>query len=200
MSGSVVRAKTAVITGAPGSGKTALIEELAARGLRVVPEAARAILREPGGMALRADDPLGFADAMLAREVADLKSVSDEDTWTIFDRGIGDSLGFLRLIGADLSTGILQQATSIRYSGPVFVAPSWKEIFHRDAERTQTWDQALASGVAVSEGWLGLGYNLIELPLTTLSERASFVEARLAKPVSLLRPSAAQPPSVPTIC
>ena len=53
------------IMGAPGAGKSTLIAELAARGWRTVPEAARTILQQPGGMDLRAGDPLGFAQAML---------------------------------------------------------------------------------------------------------------------------------------
>lgn len=177
----LIRSRTAVVTGAPGAGKTALIEELARRGYRTIPEAARAILREPGGMALRADDPLGFAQAMLARELADLKATSDDGIWTIFDRGIGDSLGFLRLIGLDPPAAAGEQVDSLRYSGPVFVAPPWQEIFHGDTERIQNWDEALASGEAVSATWRGLGYELTELPLAPLARRADFVEVNLVE-------------------
>ena len=79
--------RTAVITGAPGAGKTALIEVLALRGWRTVPEVARAILRQSGGMALRVSDPMEFGAAMLEREIAGLEGVKDDGTWTIFDRG-----------------------------------------------------------------------------------------------------------------
>ena len=179
MSGSVIRAKTAVITGAPGAGKTALIEELAARGLRVVPEAARAILRGPGGMELRSSHPLGFAQALLARELASLEAIANDGNWTIFDRGVGDTPGILSLIELDLSPLAAQKVKLLRYSGPVFVAPSWQDIFHRDAERIQTWAEAIAGGKAVARAWRGLGYELIELPLATVAERADFVEAHL---------------------
>lgn len=172
--------QTAVITGAPGAGKTALIEELARRGFGTVAEAARAILREPGGMALRAGDPLGFARAMLARELADLAAVPNDGAWTIFDRGIGDSSGFLRLAGLDPPAELKLLATSSRYSGPVFLAPAWQDIFHGDAERVQTWSEALASGEAVAAAWRALGYELIELPRSSPAARADFVEAELA--------------------
>jgi predicted ATPase len=55
-----------VLTGAPGAEKTTLLNAAAALGLTTSPEVARDLLRQPGGMALRADDPLGFAEAMLA--------------------------------------------------------------------------------------------------------------------------------------
>lgn len=177
----MVRSRTAVVTGAPGAGKTALIDELSRRGLRTVSETARAILLKPGGMALRTEDPLGFAEAMIAREVADLEAVPDDGEWTVFDRGIGDSLGFARLIGVELSTSTLQYATSFGYSGPIFVASAWRDIFHGDSERTQTWDEAVASGESVEAMWRELGYELAKLPLASLAHRADLVEASLAK-------------------
>ena len=179
MSGSVIRAKTAVITGAPGAGKTALIEELAARGLRVVPEAARAILREPGGMELRAENPLGFARAMIAREICDLAAVRDDDRWTVFDRGLGDSLGFMRLSGLAVPADLEAQLAEWRYSGPVFVALAWNAIFRNDTERVQDWAEAQASGSAVIKAWSEAGYPLVELPFGMVGERADFVISNL---------------------
>ena len=177
----MIALRTAVVTGAPGAGKTALLEELALRGWRIVPEAARAILREPGGMVLRGDDPLGFAQQMLAREIADLDAVCDDGRWTIFDRGIGDTIGFLRLSGLLSITESARWNEGPRYSGPIFFAPAWKAIYHPDPERIQTWVEAVASGAAVAEGWHGEGFTPIELPLATVSERADFVEVRLSE-------------------
>ena len=55
----------AAITGAPGAGKSTLLAELSRRGVTTVGEVARTILRSAGGMSLREDYPLVFADAML---------------------------------------------------------------------------------------------------------------------------------------
>jgi predicted ATPase len=60
-----------VLTGGPGAGKTALLCEAERAGLTTSPEVARALLKQPGGMALRVNDPLGFADAMLAAHLAE---------------------------------------------------------------------------------------------------------------------------------
>ncbi|WP_321163363.1 MULTISPECIES: AAA family ATPase [unclassified Sphingomonas] len=59
-----------IITGGPGSGKTTLIDALAAEGIRHMPEAGRAIIRDQvaiGGSALPWADRAAFADLMLAR-------------------------------------------------------------------------------------------------------------------------------------
>ena len=172
----LVRPRTAVITGAPGAGKTTLLEMLATRGWRVVPEAARAILREPGGMALRNDDPLGFTRAMIEREMAHLAAAPDDGRWTIFDRGFFDSIAFLNLSGSRASA---MAVPPLRYSGPVFVAPAWAEIYHPDAERIQDLSEAQVSGDAVTAAWIAAGYALVALPLGTPLERAEFVATTL---------------------
>ena len=181
MNSAILRPRTAVISGAPGSGKTALLSTLARRGFRVVDEAARAILREPGGMALRADDPLAFAKAMFAREMADLESVADDRRWTIFDRGLADSVGFLRLSGIAVPAEMARWPAQIRYSGPVFLAPAWARIYRGDAERIQDWDQAVASGEAVAAAWRDAGHNPIDLPQIAPEERADFVQSCLTE-------------------
>ena len=61
--------RRAAITGAPGAGKSTLLGELAKLGVAVVPEVARNILKAQGGMSLREEDPLGFADAMLGAQL-----------------------------------------------------------------------------------------------------------------------------------
>ena len=144
-------------------------------------EVARTILKLPGGMALRASNPKMFGTAMLEREIADLEAVPDDGAWTIFDRGIGDSLGFFGLSGLRVPAMLAQRAAALRYSGPIFVAPPWAAIFCSDEERTQDWNEALSSGEAVKRAWSDAGYVPIDLPLATPELRADFLEARLIR-------------------
>ena len=61
-----------IITGGPGSGKTSLIEALAAEGLHHMPEAGRAIIQDQvdiGGSALPWADRDAFAVLMFAWEM-----------------------------------------------------------------------------------------------------------------------------------
>ncbi|SHL55450.1 AAA domain-containing protein [Sphingobium sp. YR657] len=89
-----------VITGGPGSGKTSLIKALAAQGLDHMPEAGRAIIQDQldvGGTALPWADREAFAQMMLAWEVRSYRDAIGSPGPVIFDRGIPDVIGYLKL-------------------------------------------------------------------------------------------------------
>jgi predicted ATPase len=172
---------TAVVTGGPGTGKSTLLAVLAQRGVAVEAEVARAILQAPGGMALRAADPAAFADAMFAGEAARQSAAHARGGTTVFDRGVPDTVGFLTLEQLPVPTAIDQHCRSVRYSGPIFVTPSWPAIYAQDAERTQTWEEAVASARATSAAWQAYGYSLVEIPCCDVAARADFVLAHLSR-------------------
>ena len=62
----------------------------------------------------------------------------------IFDRGIPDVIGYLRLCGLPVPATVLKAAEQRRYARRVFIAPPWPAIFEQDAERKQTLAEAEA--------------------------------------------------------
>lgn len=73
-----------VITGGPGSGKTSLVEALAALGHPVEPEAGRAIIRRQqaiDGQALPWRDRALFAELMLDRDLEDTPGRRPRRIW-----------------------------------------------------------------------------------------------------------------------
>jgi predicted ATPase len=171
--------RRAVITGAPGAGKTTLLEEASAAGLTTSPEVARQLLQAPGGMDLRADDPLGFAEAMLAAHRREFEAYAAAPSPVLFDRGFPDVVGFLDVSGLPVSPAIDRACRSLRYSGPVFRAPAWAAIYQQDAERIQDWEAALASDLAVTAAWRRYGYAVIDLPLVSVGKRLNFLNAHV---------------------
>ncbi|MET1756476.1 AAA family ATPase [Novosphingobium sp. RD2P27] len=172
-----------VITGGPGSGKTSLIDALAAEGLRHMPEAGRAIIQDQvdiGGTALPWDDGEAFAALMLAWEMRSYREAVNAPGPTIFDRGIPDVIGYLRLCGLPVPAPALRAAEQRRYARKVFIAPPWPAIFEQDAERRQTLAEAEATFHAMVDAYSNLGYELLMLPLTSVVERARFVRAQIA--------------------
>jgi predicted ATPase len=172
-----------VITGGPGSGKSTLIEALAARGFATMPEAGRTIIREQvagGGLALPWADRLAFAERMLAFEIKSYRAAATLDRPVVFDRGVPDVVGYLRVSGLLVPAHIERAARDYRYHRKVFVAPPWPAIFANDAERKQSPEEAESTWRAMVEVYSALGYELVELPCVPVAERVAFVCAAIA--------------------
>ncbi|WP_265838705.1 AAA family ATPase [Roseomonas mucosa] len=167
-----------VITGGPGSGKSSLIEALAARGYAHMPEAGRAIIQdqtEIGGDALPWADRERFAELMLGWELRSYRDAATSQGPVIFDRGIPDVIGYLRLCQLPVPTPTMRAAELRRYARRVFIAPYWPEIFTNDAERKQSSEEASATFNAMKTTYTMLDYELVELPKISIEERADFV-------------------------
>lgn len=172
-----------VITGGPGAGKTALIEALAATGLPVMPEAGRAIIRAQqtiDGPALPWRDPARFAEAMLVWEMRSHAEAVRTRTPVLFDRGLPDVAGYLRLEGLAVPDHVSAAVRHIRYAPRVFLAPHWPQIYSRDTERRQDAAEAERTCRMMADVYSAAGYAIVELPRASVSERVSFVRARIA--------------------
>ena len=169
----------AVLTGAPGAGKTTLLGAAAAAGIATSPEVARVLLQQPGGMALREADPLGFAEAMLEAHVREFERHQGQPGPVLFDRGFPDVVGFLDVSGLPVPGSVDAACRRLRYNGPILRAPAWADIYQQDAERIQDWPQAVASDEAVTAAWRRYGYDVIDLPLAGVGERLRFLQERL---------------------
>ena len=171
-----------VLTGGPGSGKTTLIEALAAAGVVTSPEVGRAVIREQlagGGDALPWADQRAFAELMIGREVAAHDAALAGGAITVLDRGVPDVVGFLRVSGLPVPPHIDAAARTCRYNPSVFIAPYWAEIFTGDAERKQAPDEAEATFAVMVDTYRGYGYDLIELPRAPVPERVAFIVGRI---------------------
>lgn len=161
----------AVLTGAPGAGKTTLLDAAAEAGFAVSREVARSLLQSPGGMDLRANDPLGFAEAMTDAHLREYAAMAGQPGPVVFDRGLPDVAGFLDVMGLPISPAIDNACRNVRYLGPILRAPAWPAIYRQDAERIQNWDEAVASDEAVTAAWRRYGYDVAVLPLASVAER-----------------------------
>jgi predicted ATPase len=173
-----------VLTGGPGSGKTTLIEALAAAGVATSPEVGRAVIREQlatGGDALPWADQQAFAELMVVRDIAAREVALASGAITVLDRGVPDVAGFLRVSGLPVPSHIDEAARTCRYNQRVFIAPFWPEIFTGDAERKQSPDVAEATFAIMVETYRDYGYDLVELPRATVAERAAFVIERIGR-------------------
>src|SRR5258708_7470219 len=96
-----------IVTGGPRVGKTTLLNGLANRGFKIVPEDARKIIRqqiENNGDGLPWKNKELYTRLMLEASLESYKSVSQSNSGIyFFDRGIIDSLCYADIIGLPIS-------------------------------------------------------------------------------------------------
>lgn len=168
-----------VVTGGPGSGKSTLLEGLARRGLPGTDEAGRGVIQDQvtiGGSALPWDDRALFAELMLSWEMRSYRWAQQQPGVVLFDRGIPDVLGYLRLSGLAAPAPVAAAAEMFGYHRRVFIAPPWPDIFDQDSERRQDLAEAERTHDAMVETYTELGYELIGLPKADVATRIAFVE------------------------
>lgn len=172
-----------VVTGGPGSGKSAIIEALHAMGYARALEAGRGIIQDQaaiGGRALPWQDPGLFAELMLGWDMRSYHMAEAGTDPVLFDRGVVDVVGYLRLVGLPVSQHMKHAVDTFRYNRRVFIAPPWKEIYRPDRERKQDFAEAVRTYEAMVAAYSEAGYELAEIPLGPIEERVRFVVGRVA--------------------
>ncbi|PUX58018.1 AAA family ATPase [Cronobacter sakazakii] len=172
-----------VITGGPGAGKSTLLASLTRAGLNTSPETGRAIIQEQvsaGGVALPWLDREAFAAMMLNREKQAWYAADAMNDVVFFDRGIPDIIGYLNLCELPVPQTLHDAALRLRYDATVFIAPPWKAIFTQDAERRQTFEEAVRTWEAMKQVYTRYGYELAEIPFATPQARADWIRAQSA--------------------
>lgn len=167
------------MTGAPGAGKTTVLRALEIESVQKIEESAREVLSSSGGLQLRDEDPEGFVNACFESDIKKLMLAKRMNQPAIFDRAIGDTLGNYLLMGRPIPKKYRETANRMRYSGPVFDFPAWREIYEPDELRTQSFAEAVESRKAVIAAWRELKYDPVTVPLSSVKERASWLRAGL---------------------
>jgi predicted ATPase len=160
-----------VIAGGPGSGKSSLLQALAASGERCYEEASRALIREQMaqcGHRLPWGDLGAFAQDCAARMLAQLAD-SLCHSRCFFDRGLPDLIGYLSHGGRNAPDA--WRKASREYAPVAFFAPPWQEIYVNDAERPQTFAEARSLSAHIRRAYVDCGFRLVELHKGSVSER-----------------------------
>ena len=170
-----------VLTGAPGTGKTAILDRIGA-GIRRVGEPAREILAEQraiGGTGTYERDPSLFVDLLLQRSIDKHETAQRREGPVAFDRGVPDCVAYAVLMGTDPTEG-RAACERYRYHPEVFVVEPWEEIYVTDAERTMSFADTIPFHAALVDAYERAGYSLVEVPRDSAENRAAFVRDRIA--------------------
>ena len=180
-----MKVKRAVITGAPGTGKTSVANLLETSGFYCFHEIVRAMTMEAkknkdSGSVV--SNPLAFVrnpeefnDQLLSGRLAHFLKASELNKEVVFfDRGLPDVLAYMDYFGQPFSQKYIQVCKSHRYDS-VFLFPPWQEIYVQDNERMESFKEAKEIHEALEKTYVSIGYDIIEVPFGTINERLSFV-------------------------
>jgi predicted ATPase len=167
-----------VITGAPSSGKTSVIREMAHRGYAIQGEVARELI-ELGihhGLTVEqvrqkaAELQKEILEVTLAREMA-----LDPDTLVFLDRGLPDSITYFKIAGLDGMEAIAV-SNLFKYRA-VFIFDRLPVV--KDEVRTEDEVQAQKIDRMLEEDYTSAGYAPIRVPVMPIEARADFVLEKL---------------------
>lgn len=169
--------KRFIITGAPSTGKSSVIAELKARGYDCHEEIARQVIvenQENNTNVFPWVNMLEFSNEVFYRMKNMLHSIPKEKM-CFLDRSIVDLIGYMRFAGKEPPLEYTEWICKARYSKKVFYMPIWKDIFENDVQRKESIEEAMEIDKNLRKAYLDLGFNLIEIPRSTINNRVDFI-------------------------
>lgn len=167
-----------VLTGGPCAGKTTTIFELEKRGHSVIPEGARLIIDEKLSAGQRIEEIVMHPDwlSSVVRRVRDMHLEVPKEEPCFFDRGVPDSVAYYRLGHKPVDDELREAMSAVRYR-KVFLLNLVD--FVNDEARSETPEQAMILHGLIREAYVDQGYDIIEVPVLPVTERADFILANL---------------------
>jgi predicted ATPase len=172
-----------VLTGTPGSGKTAIVRQLERDGFGVVEEAATDVIALAGALGQPEPHLLpGFTDqiALLQRQRERLTGLAHPAgaSTVFFDRSVVCTLALCRWLGREPSSLLTAEVDRVvrerRYERSVFFVRNQGFITPTSARRIGLAD-SLAFEVVHEQTYRELDFTLIEVPAGPLADRVALV-------------------------
>lgn len=170
----------AVITGAPSSGKTSVIDELARRGYPIQTEVARDLIEEclRHGMSLqeiRSPVHVQELQQRILRYKTGREKSLDTNKLVFADRGTPDSIAYFRRAGLKVDDAIA--ASHLYHYRAVFMLERLPLV--KDNVRAENDIDAEKIGAEIAADYEALGYELIRVPVLPIPARVDFILEKL---------------------
>ena len=168
--------KRIVISGAPGTGKTSLINGLSISGYKCHTEVSRKIIANQlkiKGSITPWQDLCKFSEIVIKERLKQYKLAANEIEF--YDRGIIDSFAYLLKDNIHLEEEWITIAKEHKYYKKIFITPPWEEIYHTDHERKEDFITATKIHSYLLDAYEAFNYKPIIVPKTTIKERINFI-------------------------
>lgn len=167
-----------VVTGGPGFGKSTIIHHLKNAGYNVFNEVSREIIESQkvsGGDVLPWKDHHAFNEAVFKGRLEQFHAATNNHQLYFYDRGIPDSLAYLLADEKSVPSHYSDEAKLCNYYHKVFITPPWPEIYKTDNQRWEGIEYAMKIHGFITDYYVQLGYELVDLPRESVDRRAEFI-------------------------
>src|SRR5262249_46225013 len=117
---------------------------------------------------------------ILRRDVEKYLRQPQTADWVFYDRGVIEALGMLQEVAPLPPRELATMLRTYAFHSSVFVLPPWEAIYAQDAERDQSFTEAVRVHARVTGWYRSCGYTLHEVPRLPPAERAQHVLRVLA--------------------
>jgi predicted ATPase len=176
--------KRYILTGAPGSGKTAILRQLELDGFSVVEEAATDFIAaaQTRGIKEPWKQP-SFIDAIAAlQRDRQLRAVHNAGKIQFHDRSAVCTVALARYLGYPISPLLAEELERIQiqfiFENPVFFVRNLGFITNTDARRI-TFEETLRFEKIHEETYREYGFELIDIATGTIADRVSRIKSQL---------------------
>ena len=173
--------KNIVITGAPGTGKTSIINELKKKKYNCYDEVSRKIISDQidsNGDILPWKNLLKFSEKVFKIRKSQL--LESNNQLYFFDRGIIDVYAYMEVEKLKIPKEYYNDCLKYRYNKNVFYTPIWEKIYQKDKQRKESINQAKLIESHIINSYKNFGYKLIKIPKTNINERVNFILSNIS--------------------
>jgi predicted ATPase len=165
-----------VITGAPCTGKTTVINELSKRGYYTVAEPSRLILENHPEFraSVASNEDVDKLQRMILKLQLETELMLPRDRVVFMDGGIPSDIAFYKVRGMAPAKELIEASKKTKYDA-IFILDHIK-TYEIDSLRQQTERESKRIHRLLYEAYSDLGYDLIRVPLLAPTERAGFIE------------------------
>ena len=169
--------KRIVLAGGPSTGKTSVLNELKKLGFVCYDEAARDILSDYSskGSSFKLD-PIKISREILSKrdnDYNDALGISCKNDIIFYDRGVHEITAYLRFINQ--SNDYWEELLKNYKYDVVFIFPSWKEIYTKDDNRIEEYEEAMKISPFIYQIYDESSILSIEVPNISVKERVEFI-------------------------
>lgn len=169
--------KRIVLAGGPSTGKTSVLNELKKLGFVCYDEAARDILSDYSskGSSFKLD-PIKISREILSKRDNDYNDslrISCKNDIIFYDRGVHEITAYLRFINQ--SNDYWEELLKNYKYDMVFIFPSWKEIYTKDDNRIEEYEEAMKISPFIYQIYDESSILSIEVPNISVKERVEFI-------------------------